>query len=216
MTHGASVSHPAEFVFIPMNGLIRLFCVLPGFLAVSGLAQGVSSPSATASAAATPTESVFATPPANSGGKAGSAKDNDSGLPRSTCAILRLEQAKWARTLGVGYSPSLSILHGKPDLMLIQNVDEPAVLHGHLEQAVMAACRFLLDDTTCETATISIVRFNPHHPDATKVDNYQISRTSFQAAVKTAGKHAELATAFARLQESDAAVHAAFVGLGLK
>jgi hypothetical protein len=159
-----------------------------------------------------------ATPPPFTDGAGSSAKSIDA-VPKIdpiARGVVQVAHNRWAKGVGVGLSPNLSFAGGHPVLMLMTNVNEPATTKHHLEQAVVEACQFLLDDTTFDKAVICVARVNPKNPDATKMENIVVTRDAYQKAIKGAGKSQKLPESFAKLRGDKAGVHQAYAELGFK
>jgi hypothetical protein len=163
------------------------------------------------------------------------AADHDAGpppfvIPSTGAAMEQLElpsvairqsldrgHSDWKQLDGGGeYHSSLSYMKGKPVMMIITAATEDGVRKEHRKGAIVQACGFLLDAGAFEQAIICVVEVDLAKPDKQRVRNNQVTRGTFQAAVRKITKADEVKDALRKAKNERGHSEAICAELGIE
>lgn len=132
-------------------------------------------------------------------------------------ARLASRHESWRKALGADeFHPFLSIVNGRPILMLTTSSEESDATQAKRLRAALTACEFMLLDDAFETATICIATIDKRNPSVVETRNSNIARGSFRSEISKTGKNAEYQSALATAQADDTSVRTVCAALGLK
>jgi hypothetical protein len=106
---------------------------------------------------------------------------------------------------GKEFRPGLTYVHGMPHLMLITSRFETIDARNRRHKAIITAFDFLLDDVAFDRARLSIVVADPTDRRTQIVENYELRRGPFQAAVKSGAKSATAKEGIGKVRAGHAA-----------
>lgn len=116
---------------------------------------------------------------------------------------------------GADFHPSLTYLRDTPVLMLITDAGESGAKALRRKRALVQAGGFLLDDTAFARAVLCVVAVDPARQAAPQVRNYDLRRSTFQAAARTASSNPDAKQALRQAREADAVTLKICADLGI-
>lgn len=132
-------------------------------------------------------------------------------------ARLATRRDAWRRSTGSDeFHPSVSVVNGRPILMLMTSSDESAARQSRRLKAAVDACDFMLDDDLFEVATICVATVEKNNPRAVVTRNTEVRRADFRSQVAKSGKKTEYRAALAGSKADDTSLRALCDALDLK
>jgi hypothetical protein len=132
-------------------------------------------------------------------------------------AKVKADFETWKRNGGAEHRPSLVFFRGRPFVMLMAPANETLAAQAKRKTAIVDVCAQLLDSAAFAHAVVTVVEKAPGGKGLNpQVRNSQVSRSAFEASVKTAGNSADVKAAVAVARANPVAVGRVCADLGIR
>lgn len=147
---------------------------------------------------------------------AGAVSAQSTDVAPALLATLDTAHTSWRKDGGSEFKSGLTCVQGVPTLMVITTSGEAPDKKVRRKRTLVAACEFLLAETTFPKAVICVVEADARDPKKQTLSNFEVLRGNYQEALKKAAKVGDLKEAGRKARETDAIVESICADLGIK